>query len=82
MNVPMPGDMVIVAPKDQLTGYLMMPALYLGEEEIMHEQCSPSKVYLVLFHGKVVKVPARSHKVETIEGEWPSGGRPESKSKF
>ena len=70
MRTPVPGDMVMVAPKDQLTGYLITPALFIGEEWEDAGEHGAYSVYLVFFKGKTVKVPTRSHKVEVLEEQW------------
>jgi len=72
MSSPEPGDMVLVAPKEQLTGYLIMPALYVGKEWKKTDNSEAYEVYIVLFKGNVVEVATRSHTVEVLDKKWPS----------
>tara|TARA_B100001123_G_scaffold437566_3_gene570101 strand:- start:2578 stop:2820 length:243 start_codon:yes stop_codon:yes gene_type:complete len=73
MSSPKPGDMVIVAPIKDYTGYMIVPALYMGEEWEDASEAGAILFYTVLFKGKVVKIPARTHKVEILKGDWPGG---------
>ena len=74
MKQPVPGDMVIVAPKGQLTGFMFSPALYIGRDiEVGEEELSGGGnyfVHVVLYRGNVFKVPADKHTVEVLDKKW------------
>ena len=76
----MPGDLVAVFPMGTLTGYIVIPALYLGKEyhvvpasvgtDGYPEKDENISMYLILFKGNVMTIPARTHKIEVLDDSW------------
>ena len=61
-----PGDLVYVFPRDELTGYIIRNALYIGLEtqEINGEKVSS---YLVYVRQRTVSIPASTHILEKLD---------------
>ena len=74
MRDPVPGDMVLVAPKDQLTGFMFSPALYIKRDIVVGEEELSGGgsyfVHVVLYRGDIFNVPADKHTIEVLEKKW------------
>ena len=64
-----PGDLVFIAPDKDYAGYMFSPALYIEEVWEDAGEGGQYATHIVLFNGKVFRVPARTHKVEKLYGK-------------